>query len=70
MRPQVLAALLLASVGLLALSCGMNRIDMVFTKANFNQQQFGKDRYECMVKHDSEQKFQACMEAKEYVRTK
>ncbi len=70
MGSRILTDVVLATVLLLALGCGTNRIDMVFTKPNFNQQQFGKDRYDCMVKHDSEQKFQGCMEAKEYVRTK
>ncbi len=31
-------------------------------------EQFRQDRYECIQKHDSEQKFQACVEARGYRR--
>jgi hypothetical protein len=62
MQPALLGAFLVGRAA--------KRIDMVFTKADYDQQQFGKDRYECMVKHDSEQKFQSCLEAKGYTRTK
>jgi len=59
-------------VGILAalgVGCGTNRMDMKFSvPPDKTQAQFEQDRYDCIEKHDSEQKFQACLQARGYKR--
>lgn len=62
---------LVFAVALLLSACGTNRMDMRFTvPPGKTDAEFRQDRYECIQKHDSEQKFQACVEARGYTRMK
>jgi hypothetical protein len=56
---------------LLLPACGTNRMDMKFSMPpDKTEEQFRQDRYDCIQKHDSEQKFQACLEARGDTRVK
>ena len=58
------ALLVVAAMLPIVTACGAARIDQKFTGTD--KPEFGKDRYECMQRHDSTSNFIACMEAKGY----